>query len=248
MYTKQMTLVIGLMLLLQACSAGAKAPAAATGAPVRVASGPPVGSKGSSDRPPQAPQASDRDQGSAATTWSQPLPPLQRPTGVFKEELAPPAPGVAPPLAVVAAASEQQQPVVSSKGDDKGGNIWLARSAVPHRWQWPANGDIITHFGTFGAKRSNGIEIKLPAGTAVVAAAAGVVAYADDKLPGYGKMVIVSHGGSHVTTYAHNQTLLVRRGQRLTAGQKIAASGSVLYFEIRRNKTPDNPLKYLPKS
>ncbi|MBF0159399.1 MAG: peptidoglycan DD-metalloendopeptidase family protein [Magnetococcales bacterium] len=263
------------ILLLSGCSAGSKSAASATQPPanksigsVRIASGPPMGTtmgtpsggdRDSSDRVP-----SNQDATAPAPVR---VTPLSRPsTGIFKEELAPPPPGMSAPAAAAPPRTAALAPVASpppstttvpvshdrmasgDKLDDKEGNIWLARnSSTPRRWQWPAEGSIISHFGTFGAKRNNGIEIKLPPGTTVAAAAAGVVAYADDKLPGYGKMVIVSHGGAYVTTYAHNQSLTVRRGQKVAAGQKVAVSGTSLYFEFRRHKVPDNPLKYLPK-
>jgi lipoprotein NlpD len=71
-------------------------------------------------------------------------------------------------------------------------------------------------------------------------------------LRGYGKLIIIKHSKTYLTAYAHNDQLLVKEGQTVTKGQKIAEMGSTdsdrvkLHFEIRRYGRPVDPLKYLP--
>lgn len=76
--------------------------------------------------------------------------------------------------------------------------------------------------------------------------------YAGTGLRGYGKLVIVKHDNSFLSAYAHNQNLLVKEGQAVSKGQKIAELGDTdsdrpkLHFEIRRQGKPVDPSKYLP--
>jgi len=100
----------------------------------------------------------------------------------------------------------------------------------------------------------DGIDIGAARGTPVVAAASGKVVYADHRLSGYGKLVIIRHSGNVFTAYAHNQRNLVRKGDRVRAGSVIArvgssgrATGAHLHFEVRRGSTPVDPLAYLPR-
>jgi len=100
----------------------------------------------------------------------------------------------------------------------------------------------------------DGIDIAVPRGTPVHAAASGEVVYSDQRLSGYGKLVIIRHSGNFFTAYAHNQRNLVRRGDHVRAGDIIAragssgrASGPHVHFEIRRGSTPVDPLAYLPR-
>ncbi|GAB0058641.1 Murein hydrolase activator NlpD [Candidatus Magnetaquicoccaceae bacterium FCR-1] len=124
----------------------------------------------------------------------------------------------------------------------------------PARWVWPHSGRIISRFGQFGARRNTGIDIAANPGDPVMAAADGVVAYADQGLATYGNMVLLRHGGAFMTTYAHVQKILVKQGQSVRAGETIALAGQSgvtvsprLHFEIRRSIEPQNPLEYLPK-
>ncbi|RMF13288.1 MAG: M23 family metallopeptidase, partial [Alphaproteobacteria bacterium] len=102
--------------------------------------------------------------------------------------------------------------------------------------------------------RNDGVNIAAPAGAPVRAAQAGVVAYAGDGLEAFGRLILIRHAGGWVSAYAHNAALLVHRGQRVRRGQIIArvgASGFVdrpqLHFELRRGKTPVDPLRHLPR-
>lgn len=125
-------------------------------------------------------------------------------------------------------------------------------SSGPISWQWPAQGKILAHFESNGGL-NKGIDIGGDLGEPVNAAAAGSVVYSGSGLRGYGKLVIVKHSEKYLSAYAHNSSLLVKEGESVTAGQKIAEVGSSgadtvkLHFEIRYDGKPVNPLKYLPK-
>lgn len=132
-------------------------------------------------------------------------------------------------------------------------NTWVLKAGRPKQWLWPHQGRILATFGRRGAKHNNGIDIAGQVGDPVRATADGVVAYADDGLAGYGNLILLRHGGSYMSAYAHNSAVLVRRGQSVRAGETIARlgqSGQVtsprLHFELRKRIKPLNPLKYLP--
>ena len=98
-----------------------------------------------------------------------------------------------------------------------------------------------------------GIDIAGREGQAVIAVSSGKVVYSGDGLSGYGNLIIVEHDSQFLSAYAHNKKLLVAEGGKVVRGQKIAELGKSdtrtpkLYFEIRRNGKPVDPLKYLPK-
>ena len=85
------------------------------------------------------------------------------------------------------------------------------------------------------------------------AAANGKVVYSGSGLVGYGRLIIIKHNETLLSAYGHNSKLLVSEGEYVKAGQEIANMGSSgtdrtqLYFEIRKNGKPVNPLRYLPK-
>jgi lipoprotein NlpD len=118
------------------------------------------------------------------------------------------------------------------------------------QWVWPASGRIVSAF----SESSKGLDIAGAQGQAVLACADGRVSYIGNSLRGYGKMVVIIHNKTHLSLYAHNSAILVKEGQSVSRGQKIAemgnsdsADGAVkLHFEIRRLGKPVDPLKYLP--
>lgn len=120
-------------------------------------------------------------------------------------------------------------------------------------WQWPVKGRLITTFKSNKTGRK-GIDIAGKEGTGIRAAAAGKVVYSGNGLISYGNLVIIKHNRSYLSAYAHNRKLLVKEGEAIKAGQKIAELGKTgadsprLHFEIRKNGKPVNPLKYLPNS
>jgi lipoprotein NlpD len=117
-------------------------------------------------------------------------------------------------------------------------------------WSWPAKGRIVTSFSE--TANLKGIDIAGTAGEPVRASAAGRVVYAGNGLRGYGKLIIIKHNNTYLSAYAHNRDLLVKEGQQVTRGQKIAEMGSTdadqvkLHFEIRRHGKPMDPTKFLP--
>lgn len=121
---------------------------------------------------------------------------------------------------------------------------------LPHFW-WPVSGRISSRYGMRWGRMHHGIDIAVPVGTEVRAAAAGRIVYSGWS-GGYGKLVIVDHGYGIQTRYGHNSRLLWSAGKRVSRGQVIALSGNTgnstgphVHFEIRyRGRTVD-PLKYL---
>ena len=85
------------------------------------------------------------------------------------------------------------------------------------------------------------------------AAAGGRVVYSGTGLLGYGQLVIIKHSETYLSAYGHTQSVAVREGDAVSAGQRIATMGNgpqgtpMLYFEIRINGTPGNPLSLLPQ-
>jgi lipoprotein NlpD len=118
--------------------------------------------------------------------------------------------------------------------------------AVP--WGWPAVGSVVTSFGN---GRNNGIAIVGQSGDPVIAAADGSVVYGG-MLRGYGNVIILKHNASYISAYANNRTLLVKEGQAVKKGQRIAEMGDSdadrvqMHFEIRKDGQAIDPRKLLP--
>ena len=115
-------------------------------------------------------------------------------------------------------------------------------------WSWPVKGKVVANFNEGGNK---GIDIAGTEGQTVNAAAAGKVIYSGSDLRGYGKLVIIKHNKSFLSVYAHNSKILVKEGQLITRGQKIAEMGNTdsdkvaLHFEIRQQGKSVDPSKFL---
>lgn len=116
-------------------------------------------------------------------------------------------------------------------------------------WLWPANGKLLA---AFNETTNKGLDIGGKAGDPVVAVSDGKVVYSGTGLRGYGQLVIVKHSAELLSAYAHNSKILVKEGQSVSRGQKIAEMGNtdadqvMLHFEVRRQGKPVDPLKYLP--
>ena len=118
---------------------------------------------------------------------------------------------------------------------------------------WPVRGRIVSAFGSKpNGTRNDGINIRAREGTAVLAAENGMVVYAGTELPGYGRMLLLSHADGFVTAYAHNSELYVEVGDLVERGQRIAAVGKTgnvtspqLHFEIRDGKKALDPVALL---
>lgn len=124
---------------------------------------------------------------------------------------------------------------------------------LPHdpkaEWIWPTTGKLQSSF----SENAKGVKISGQAGQTVVASASGEVVYSGHGLRGYGNLIIIKHNNTYLSAYAHNSQILVREGESVEKGQKIAEMGSTdadttqLHFEIRKHGKPVDPLKYLPK-
>lgn len=115
-------------------------------------------------------------------------------------------------------------------------------------WIWPTTGKLLASF----SKNSKGVKISGQAGQPILASAAGEVVYSGHGLRGYGNLIIIKHDNTFLSAYAHNSKLLVREGEAVVKGQKIAEMGNTdtdtiqLHFEIRKHGKPVDPLEYLP--
>ncbi len=125
-------------------------------------------------------------------------------------------------------------------------------------FSWPVGGPISSYFGKrtwHGRRRKHeGIDIAANKGAPVRSARSGHVIYSDNKLSGYGKMVIVRHADSFTTVYSHLNEFAVKKGQFVSRGQLLGkvgrtgrASNYHLHFEVRNDKKPVDPLLYLEK-
>jgi len=115
-------------------------------------------------------------------------------------------------------------------------------------WGWPAQGKLITSF----SETAKGVDISGKAGQPVFATAAGKVVYSGTGLRGYGKLIIIKHNKTYLSAYAHNREILVKEGETVVKGQRIAEMGNSdadqvkLHFEIRKQGKPVDPMRYLP--
>jgi len=119
------------------------------------------------------------------------------------------------------------------------------------RWQKPAKGKIVKKFNR-NKNDAKGIDIAGKRGDPVLASSAGKVVYSGNGLISYGNLIIIKHNKTFLSAYAYNDSLLVKEGDVVKAGQKIATMGNKeklsprLHFEIRKNGKPVDPLRYLP--
>lgn len=131
-----------------------------------------------------------------------------------------------------------------SSGDDSG------------RFVWPVAGRVISPFGKVASgERNDGINIAASLGAPIHAAAAGTVTYAGNGIKGYGNLILIRHEDGYVTAYAHAQSILVSRGDRVDKGQAIGYAGETgdvrepqLHFEIRHGVRPVDPRPLLMAS
>jgi lipoprotein NlpD len=118
-------------------------------------------------------------------------------------------------------------------------------------WSWPTQGKVIANFNEATNK---GVDIAGTKGQAINASSDGKVIYSGSDLRGYGKLVIIKHNPTFLSVYAHNSKILVKEGQSVKAGQKIAEMGDTdtnrikLHFEIRERGKSVDPTKYLPQN
>ncbi len=152
--------------------------------------------------------------------------------------------GPAPSREPAAAAPVRTEPVRTASG--------APATDGQLQWQWPADGPVLRAFSNSATTR-RGIAIGGRRGDPVRAAAGGEVVYAGSGLVGYGRLIIIKHDGRFISAYGHNEELLVREGERVQAGQRIAQLGDsgadrpLLHFEIRVDGAPVDPTRHLPR-
>ena len=121
--------------------------------------------------------------------------------------------------------------------------------------RWPVKGKVIAGFGprTDGT-HNDGVNLSVPLGAEVHAAEAGTVAYAGSELKGYGNLILIRHDNGWVTAYAHNDQLLVKRGDKIQRGQVVAKAGKTgtvdqpqVHFELREGSKPIDPTPHMEK-
>lgn len=129
-----------------------------------------------------------------------------------------------------------------------------AAAARPDRFLWPVAGEVRRGFAPRSQKDyHDGLDIKVPEGTAVRAAAAGKVVFAGPQNPQFGNLVVVDHGDGWQSAYAFLSRITVARGEQVTRGERVGLSGRTgqakgpeLHFELRNNAEPVDPAKQLP--
>jgi murein DD-endopeptidase MepM/ murein hydrolase activator NlpD len=118
---------------------------------------------------------------------------------------------------------------------------------------WPVEGEVLSFFGERNGRNHQGVDIASKKRTKIHAVMSGKVIYSDNKISGYGNMIIIEHSRELSTVYAHNMKNLVKKNRKVKRGQVIALVGSTghatgphLHFEVRKGKEAVNPLLYLP--
>jgi len=172
--------------------------------------------------PPLAP--TDAAPATAPRSSTPTTPPATATTGAAAP--APPAPSPAPPAIPSAPAPSQG-------------------------FVWPVRGPVVSPYGQRWGRLHAGVDIAAPAGTPIVASAAGRVIYAGS-MSGYGLLVVIQHAGGIATAYAHNSRNAVSVGQSVSQGQLIgyvgctgSCFGDHVHFEVRVNGSPVDPMRYL---
>jgi lipoprotein NlpD len=150
------------------------------------------------------------------------------------------------------AKSTQAPAVASTTAKPSASKPPASSSKDPTSWKWPTNGRVVRGFVS-GDPARNGLDIAGKEGQAIIASSAGQVVYSGNGLIGYGELIIVKHSEKMLSAYAHNRVRLVKEGDQVWAGQKIAEMGrnssneQILHFEIRASGKPANPMNYLPR-
>ena len=130
-----------------------------------------------------------------------------------------------------------------------------SQAGASTKLRWPVSGRVIAGFGGRpDGTHNDGINMSVPLGTDVHAAEAGIVAYAGSELKGYGNLVLLRHDNGWVTAYAHNDELLVKRGDKIRRGQVIGKAGKTgtvdqpqVHFELRQGSKPVDPTPFMEK-
>ena len=149
---------------------------------------------------------------------------------------------VSPPLEMSNAPNSNQNLEFANTAENK------LQLSTEMKLLWPAKGKILSNFDDY---KNKGLDILGLKGDPIIASSSGKVIYAGSQLREYGKVIIIKHDETYLTVYAHNNTLLVKENQLVTAGEKIAEMGDTgsnqvkLHFEVRVKGKPVDPLIFL---
>jgi murein DD-endopeptidase MepM/ murein hydrolase activator NlpD len=176
------------------------------------------------------------------------------PQNAVEKPAATPKAAAAPAQAAQAPAKPPVETVSLSDVEKKADVTTAAPSSTGiGKYRWPVSGAVVAGYGqNVNGSRNDGIDISVPEGTPIKAAENGVVIYAGNGLKQLGNTVLVRHDDGKVTVYGHAGNLNVTRGQKVTRGQTLAASGMSgdakrpqVHFEVRKDATPVNPITFL---
>lgn len=156
------------------------------------------------------------------------------------------------PAQVVAASPTTYKPLPPSVEKPSSRVAMKMRNAADQQpdWMWPTKGKVLSKFLPNSTRK--GIDISGFEGTPVFAASDGEVIYSGNSLKGYGNLIIIKHKNNYLSAYAHNRKNMVKEGDRVIIGQRIAEMGSSgtdkvkLHFEIRQDGKPVDPQRVLP--
>ncbi|ADG09923.1 LysM peptidoglycan-binding domain-containing protein [Caulobacter segnis] len=174
----------------------------------------------------------------APSTPSAPVPytpSYPRPSAPVAAQPVSPPPASSRPIIESSAAPTEAEIIASGKG----------------KFDWPLRGEVISDFGVKGTgQRNDGLNIRAPQGTPVLAAADGEIAYAGNQVPTFGNLVLVKHADGWVTAYAHLSSTTVKMRQQVRRGEQIGAVGATggvnepqLHFEMRYAPTVKDKAK-----
>jgi lipoprotein NlpD len=141
--------------------------------------------------------------------------------------------------------------VYSKKSIKKTKKLSDLKAKNQKKWQWPTDGELTSSFNNAADKK--GIEILGLKGQEIRSVAKGKVIYVGEDLAGYGKLTIIKHKNNILSVYGHQQSILIKEGQVVQAGQSIGTMGNTgadkvkLLFEIRKNGESIDPVKFLEK-
>lgn len=154
-------------------------------------------------------------------------------------------------LALLAKSESRPEAKPEAKPELAAAKPAVERDPEAIEFAWPARGKLLAGFAEPSQK---GLDIAGKPGDPVLAAAAGRVMYTGTGIRGYGKLIVIKHDNNFNSVYAHNREILVKEGQSVTRGQRIAELGDTdadapkLHFEIRKSGKPVDPARYLPPS
>ena len=162
-----------------------------------------------------------------------------------------------PPQKTVTTAAKKPSVPTSSKKSSAKTTVGKTPSAKEKfkqqlNWRWPTSGKIIKGYKK-GDDTRKGIVVSGKVDQAILSAEEGKVVYSGSGLIGYGQLIIIKHNNNYLSAYGHNRKILVKEGDWVTKGKKIAEMGMydagvpALHFEIRKNGDPINPVAILPR-